>query len=175
MKDQFNQIYNSYETIQLLDLEVHGRNGLGSAAPVPGPDMVPTPIPASNQFDLSFGLGLELGGSVGEADLHATSEGEEAAMNFSPGPFDVQFLSTESTSSSGGGSSSSGSRRREQKKPKKKEESGWCDECHRSFSRRSDVRRHKITAHIKEAYGCPRCPIKCSRKDALLRHIRDQH
>lgn len=170
--DQYNQIYNSYETIQLLDLEVHGRSGLGSAALAPGPSLVPTPLPASDQLDLSFGLGLELGGSVGEADLQATSESEEATVNFSPGPFEVQFLSTASSSS---GCSGSGSQQTEQRKPKKKEESGSCDECHRSFSRRSDVRRHKITAHKKEAHGCPLCPIKCSRKDALLRHIRDQH
>lgn len=148
---------------------MHGRIGLGSTTLVPGSGLDPTPLPAPNQLDLSFGLGHELGGSVGEADLQVTSEGEEAAMDFSPGPFEVQFLSTASSSSG------SGSQRAEQRKPKKKEESGSCDECHRSFSRRSDVRRHKNAAHKKEAYGCPQCPIKCSRKDALLRHIRDQH
>jgi hypothetical protein len=148
---------------------------------VPGSDLVPTPLPASDQLDLSFGLGLELEGSVGEADLQATSEGEEAPMDFSPEPFEVQFLSTAS-SSGGGGSSSSGSgpQRAEQRKPKKKEESGSCDKCHRSFSRRSDVRRHKNTAHkntahSEVAYECPQCSIKCSRKDALWRHLRDQH
>jgi uncharacterized Zn-finger protein len=119
--------------------------------------------------------GLELGGSVVEADLQTTLEGEGATMDFSPGPFEVQFLSAASPSSICGGDSSSGSQRGEKRKPKKKEESGSCDECHRSFSRRSDARRHKITAHKKEEYGCPQCPIKCSRKDALLRHIRDQH
>jgi len=165
---------NVGQTIQLLDQEVHGRSDLGSAALVPGPGLVPTPLPASNQLDLSFGLGLELGGSVGEAYLPATSEGEEAAMDFSPAPFEVQFLSTASSSSG------SGSQRAEQRKPKKKEESGSCDKCHRSFSRKSDVRRHKNTAHNKdkdkkEGHGCPQCPVKCSRKDALLRHIRDQH
>lgn len=172
-EDQFDQIYNSYETIQLLDLEVHGRSGLGSAALLTGSDLVPTPLPAPDQLDLSFGLGLELGRIVGEADLQATWGGEEAAMDLSPGPFEVQILSTASPSSSSGGGS--GSQRVEQKKPKKKEESGSCDECHRSFSRRSDVRRHKNTAHRKEEYECPLCTIKCSRKDALLRHVRDQH
>lgn len=169
--DQFvnNRIYN--ETIQLLDMEVHGRSGLGSAALVPGSGLAPTPLPVSDQLDLSFGLGLELGGSVGEADLQASSEGEEAVMDFSPGPSEVQFLSTASSSSCSG----SGSQRAERRKPKKKEESGSCDKCHRSFSRRSDARRHKNTAHYNEEHQCPQCFIKCSRKDALLRHIRDQH
>ena len=155
---------------------MHGRGGLGSAALVPGSGLVPTPLPASDQLDLSFGLGFEVGGSVGESDLQSTSEGEEAAMDFSPEPFEVQILSTASSSgSNGGGASSPGSQRAGQRKPKKKEESGSCDECHRSFSRRSDVRRHKNTAHKGEAYRCPQCPIKCSRKDALQRHVRDQH
>ena len=162
---------------------MHGRGGLGSAALVPGPDLVPTPLPASDQHDLAFGLGLDLGGSVGEADLQATSEGKEAVMDFSPEPFEVQFLSTASSSGGGGSSSSSsgggsGPQRVERRrKPKKKEESGSCDECHLSFSRRSDVRRHKSTstAHSNMPHKCPQCHIKCSRKDALLRHIRDQH
>jgi Zinc finger, C2H2 type len=161
--------------MQLLDLEMHSWSGLGSAALVPGSGLAPTPLPTSGQLDLSFGLGLELGGSVGEAEIQAVSEGEEAAMDFSP--FEVQFLSTvsPSSSSSSGGGGSSGPQRAEQRKPKKKEESGSCDECHRSFSRKSDVRRHKKTAHNNGAHECPQCPIKCSRKDALLRHIRDQH
>lgn len=172
--DQLNQIYNSYDTMQLLDLEMHSRSGLGSAALVPSSGLAPAPLPTSGQLDLSFGLGLELGGNVGEAEIQAISEGEEATMDFSP--FEVQFLSTTSPgSSSSGGGGSSGPQRAEKRKPKKKEESGSCDECHRSFSRRSDVRRHKNTAHRNGAYRCPMCPIKCSRKDALLRHIRDQH
>lgn len=157
-------------------MEVHGRSGLGSAALVPGSGLVPTPLPASDQLDLSLGLSHELVGSVGEAGLQVTSEGGEAPMNFFPVPFEVQFLST--ASSSGGGSSSSsgsGPQRAEQRKPKKKEESGSCDKCHRSFSRRSDVRRHKKTAHKGEEFKCPQCLLKCSRKDAVLRHIRDQH
>lgn len=166
--------------MQLLDQEVHGLSGLGSAVPVPSLDLVPTLPPAPNQFELSFGLGLGLAGSIGEADLHweATSEGENVAMDFSPGPFEVQIPSSASSSSDGDGyGNASGSQRREQRKPKKKEESGSCDKCHRSFSRRSDARRHNITAHKTEGYeyACSQCPIKCSRKDALLRHIRDQH
>ena len=139
---------------------------------MPG-SLVPTPLPTPDQLDLSFGLGPELGGSVGEVDLQVAWEGEDPAMDFSPGPFEVQISSTASSSSIGGGGS--GSQRMEQRKPKKKEESGSCDECNRSFSRRSDVRRHKNAAHKKEAYECPQCSIKCSRKDALLRHVRDQH
>ena len=157
---------------------MHSRGGLGSAALVPSSGLAPIPLPTSGHLDLSFGLGLELGGNVGEAETQAISGGEEAAMDFSP--FEVQFLTTASpgggsSSSSSGGGGSSGPQRAEKRKPKKKEESGSCDECHRSFSRRSDVRRHKNTAHRNGAHGCPQCPIKCSRKDALLRHIRDQH
>ncbi len=152
---------------------MHNRNGLESGALVPCSSLIPTQLPAPNQLDLSLGLGLELGGSGGEADRQATWVGEEAAMNFSTGPYEVQFLTTASSSSS---SSGSGSQQVEQRKPKKKEESGSCDKCHRSFSRISDVRRHKNTAHKKiREHKCPLCHIICSRKDALLRHIRDQH
>ncbi len=160
--------------MQLLDLAVQNQGDLESHALVPCSSLVPTQLPAPNQLDLSLGLGLELGGSGGEADLQANWVAEETAMDldFSTRPFDVQSLST--ASSSGGGSGS----QRAEKKPKKKEESGSCDECHRSFSRRSDVRRHKNT-HIrdedKELHPCPKCHKLCSRKDALLRHIRDQH
>jgi uncharacterized Zn-finger protein len=60
-------------------------------------------------------------------------------------------------------------------KPKKKEESGVCAHCGQQFSRKSDARRHENTAHGREVHACPMCNIICSRKDALQRHIRDQH
>lgn len=147
---------------------MYNRGGLESNPLVPGSSLVPTPLPVANQLALSLGHGLELGGS-GEVDPQATWEGEEDAMEFSTEPFEAQQLNTASSSNG------SGSQWAEPRKPRKKEESGSCDVCSRSFSRRSDVRRHKNTAHGKEAHACPQCDVVCSRKDALRRHMRDQH
>jgi len=102
--------------MQLLDLAVQNQGDLESHALVPCSSLVPTQLPVPNQLDLSLGLGLELGGSGGEADLQANWVAEETAMDldFSTRPFDVQSLST--ASSSGGGSGS----QRAEKKPRKK-------------------------------------------------------
>ena len=147
---------------------MYERGGLESGPLVPGPSLVPTQLPDANQLDLSMMQGLELGGGT-EADPQGTWEGEDDAMDFSTEPFEVQSLNTASSSSG------SGSQWAEQRKPRKKEESGSCNLCSRSFSRRSDVRRHINTAHRNETHACPQCNVVCSRKDALRRHIRDQH
>lgn len=164
---QFNQFYNTYETFQLLN-QPYDRGGLEHGSLVPGPSLIPTQLPDANQLDLSLMQELDLGG-CSEADPQGTWEGEDDAMEFSTEPFEVQSLNTASSSSG------SGTQRTEQRKPRKKEESGSCDVCSRSFSRRSDVRRHMNTAHGNEVHACPQCHIVCSRKDALRRHIRDQH
>ena len=62
-----------------------------------------------------------------------------------------------------------------QKKPRKREDSGVCTQCGQTFSRGSDARRHERTAHGREIHACSMCNIICSRRDALHRHIRDQH
>jgi hypothetical protein len=152
---------------------------------VPGASLVPTQLPAPNRLELSQGRGFDFGGS-GEADFQPTWVGEEAAMDFSMGLFEVQHINTASPSSGSvsqqvqhisAAPSSSGSVSQQvgQRKPRKKEESGSCDVCNRSFSRRSDARRHMNTAHGTEVHACPQCNIVCSRSDALRRHMRDQH
>ncbi|KAF8485747.1 hypothetical protein DFH94DRAFT_707730 [Russula ochroleuca] len=148
---------------------MHGRVGLESSL-VPGSSLVPTQLPAPNHVDLPLARGFEFVENS-ETNQQATWESEEAlrGMHFSTVPPDVQHLST--ASSSGG----SGPQPAEQRRPRKKEESGSCDACKLSFSRRSDERRHKNTKHNKEVHACPQCHIVCSRRDALRRHMRDQH
>jgi len=134
-----------------------------------GSSLGPTPLPATNDAELPLSWwGSELG-ACGEADLQACWVGEDEA-NFLAGPSDAQAESPAPPSSNG-----SGSQKAEHRRQRKKEEGGWCELCNRWFSRRSDVRRHKNTAHAKEVHACPRCQIICSRRDALHRHIRDQH
>jgi hypothetical protein len=175
VRDQFHQNYNTYDAFPWLGQQMHGRMGLESGTLVPGPSLVPTQLPAPNQVDLSPARGFEFGGNIeaDKANFQATWESEVAVgvMGFSTVPSDVQHLST--------APSSSGSvpQLAQQRRPRKKEESGSCDACNLSFSRRSDERRHKNTKHgeSKEVHACPQCPIVCSRRDALRRHMRDQH
>jgi uncharacterized C2H2 Zn-finger protein len=128
------------------------------------PNLVPTPLPVTSDTPTQLAWwGSELVGTS-EVNLQATWAGEEG-LDFVEGHIDVQAESPVGT----------GSPQVEQRRQRKKEEPGWCDQCDRWFTRRSDVRRHKNTAHAKEVHACPQCHIICSRRDALQRHIRDQH
>lgn len=161
---------------------MHDRVGLesGTGTLVPGSSLAPTQLPAPNQVDLTMAGGFEfvenseaeLYGN-GEANLQTPWEGNEAVgvMDFSTVSPHVQHLTTASSSSS------SGTQLAHHRRPRKKEESGSCDACNLSFSRRSDERRHKNTKHgeNKEVHACPQCTVVCSRRDALRRHMRDQH
>jgi len=166
-KDQFGHYLNTFPDSlqQFLDMGAPDR---GSSALT-----MATPLPASNDTALpSAWWESDLGGSGGEASLQAGWAGEEGVVESS----DVQDESP--APSVGGGisrTSSSGSHHVEQRRRRRKEEGGWCNLCNRWFSRRSDIRRHKNTAHAKEVHACPQCHIICSRRDALQRHMRDQH
>ena len=51
-----------------------------------------------------------------------------------------------------------------------------CDECDRSFLRRSDLKRHSNTVHSDQMnFVCLTCGKKFSRKDAFYRHKRNIH
>ena len=178
-KDQFGHYLNTFPDSlqQFLDMGTPDRTSSALAIEsIPAP----TPLPASNDVVLlPAWWESDLGGSGGEASLQAGWAGEEN-KDFLAESSDVQ---DESPAPSGGGgdgdgivsTNTSGSHRVEQRRRRRKEEGGWCDLCNRRFSRRSDVRRHKNTAHTKEVHACPQCHIICSRRDALQRHMRDQH
>lgn len=68
-----------------------------------------------------------------------------------------------------------GVRKQKKPKPRKKEESGICGRCEMEFSRISDFKRHETAVHRRSVHVCKFCKVPCSRKDALQRHIRDQH
>ena len=131
------------------------------------PSFVPTPLQAA------MGTGfLPLGEPPregGNANWLSNWESENVDMDLS---MRVQGLQLESPMSS---TSNSAAGLGEPKKPRKREEGGVCGQCSQTFSRKSDIRRHKNTAHGTEVHACPQCNIICSRKDALQRHIRDQH
>src|SRR5260221_1221763 len=140
-----------------------GRGSGISTALAIRPNLFPTPLTATNDAILP----LEWWGSEfqrGEANLQATWAGEEG-VDILAGPSDAQAESPLPTSSSGSSESPQVAPRRE----RKREESGSCDLCNRWFSRRSDIRRHKNTAHAKEVHACPQCHIICSRRDTLRR------
>ena len=148
-------------------------SGQGSGVPSAlgiASNLSPTVLPAATN-DATLPLewwGPEFQG--GGASLQTTWVGEEGVASLA-GPFDAQAESPAPTSSSG----SSDPLQVVPRRQRKKEEGGSCDLCNRWFSRRSDVRRHKNTAHAKEVHACPQCHMICSRRDALQRHIRDQH
>jgi hypothetical protein len=166
-QDQWNRFFDTYaENVQqFLGIDVQDRTSVDSGALATGPSVIPTPLP--NDVALSLGGGPELQGNV-DVDLQASWE-SDGAIDLSTGLAEVQLENPEP--SSGG----SGSQQGEQRRGRRKEESGTCDLCGRWFSRKSDVKRHKNTAHAKEVHACPRCNIVCCRKDALNRHIKDQH
>ncbi len=141
--------------------ETHNLGYLESSATAMHPSFVPTPLPTA------MGIGfLPLGESPSEG---GDANWQSSDLGLSMGIRELQLESPiPSTSNSAAGLG-------EPKKPRKKEESGVCAQCNQTFSRRSDVRRHENTAHGREVHACPLCNIICSRKDALQRHIRDQH
>jgi len=164
--DQFNRILN--ESVgQVFDVETHNWGCTESTVFEAGWGLVPTPLPGTNDVSLSLGWEFSLGES-GEANLQRTWEGEGTATS-STALSEVQY---ESATSSG---SVFGSQQAEKRRSRKREEGGYCDVCNRQFSRTSDIRRHKKTTHTKEVHACSQCNIICSRRDALQRHIRDQH
>lgn len=170
-KDQLNHYLNTYpHGLQFPDMRGSGRGSYISTASSIGPNLFPpTPLPATNDAILPLAWwGSEL--QRGEANLQATWAGGEG-VDLPAGPSDVQSQSPLPTSKSGDPESPRVAPRRR----RKREEGGSCDLCNRWFSRRSDVRRHKNTAHTKEVHACPQCHIICSRRDALQRHLRDQH
>ena len=147
-------------------------SGRGSGVPSAlgiASNLAPTPLPATNDATLPlewWGPGFH----GGEASVQTTWVGEEGVDSLGV-PFDAQAESPPPTGSSG----SPDPLQVVQRRQRKKEEGGSCDLCNRWFSRRSDVRRHKNTAHAKEVHACPQCHMICSRRDALQRHIRDRH
>lgn len=143
---------------------MHNRGIAESRTLATGWSLPPTQLLAPDYATLSLNWGSELGGDD-EANLRTTLGGE--AVDSLTVPSEVQLESSQS-----GGS---GARQVERRRSRRKEESGVCDLCNRSFSRMSDVRRHKKTAHAKEVHACSQCHIICSRRDALQRHMRDYH
>jgi len=168
-QDQCNRFFDTYEEYfqQYLGSDVQGRTSVDSGALATGSSVIPTPLPTSDDAALSSGWGSELQRND-DANLQANWE-SDGAIDLSTGLVEVQLENPEP--SSGG----SGSQQGEQRRGRRKEESGICDLCHHWFSRKSDVKRHKNTAHAKEVHACPQCRTTCSRKDALNRHIKDQH
>jgi len=149
-----------------------GGSDRGSGAPSAleiASNLAPTPLPATNDATIPLEWwGHEFRG--GEASLQTTWVGEEGVGSLA-GLYDSQAESPPPTGSTGSSDPLQAVPRRQ----RKKEEGGSCDLCNRWFSRRSDIRRHKNTAHAKEVHACPQCHMICSRRDALQRHIRDQH
>ncbi|KAI7869491.1 hypothetical protein BDF14DRAFT_1686141, partial [Spinellus fusiger] len=47
-----------------------------------------------------------------------------------------------------------------------------CVECHRGFTRRHDLERHKRVHSGAQPYGCPNCHRQFARTDARTRHWR---
>ncbi|KAI0287302.1 hypothetical protein BC826DRAFT_972302 [Russula brevipes] len=129
---------------QYLGSDVQGRTSVDSGALATGSSVIPTPLPTSDDAALSSGWGPGLQRND-DANLQANWE--------SDGLVEVQLENPEP--SSGG----PGSQQGEQRRGRRKEESGMCDLCHHWFSRKSDVKRHKNTAHAKEVHACPQCRI----------------
>ena len=51
-----------------------------------------------------------------------------------------------------------------------------CEECNRSFTKFSDLRRHVTTIHAKlQSYDCNKCSKRYTRRDNLLKHVRVMH
>ena len=54
-----------------------------------------------------------------------------------------------------------------------------CDQCAKSFKRKSDLQRHCNRAHskviIENDFKCDQCGKKYSRKEHLLRHVKSAH
>lgn len=154
----------------IYNFAAHDLGVPGSSAPAVGqtPTLIPLPTPIQADVQLSL-VAASGGGGTGETEPHQATWGSEGIVDLSRRVSEIQLESTTPTGSD------SGMQQGEPRRTRKREESGVCDLCNRWFSRKSDVRRHKNTAHTKKVHACPQCPIVCSRKDALQRHIRDQH
>ena len=50
-----------------------------------------------------------------------------------------------------------------------------CEECEKSFTRRKDLNRHKLTHQPKGMFACFHCPKSYSRSDHRNRHIKMSH
>ncbi|KAH9015262.1 hypothetical protein EDB83DRAFT_240122 [Lactarius deliciosus] len=156
--DQFLGEYND-SLEQVLNLQTYGEPGDAQ-------NLYLEPSPAATQPSfLPTSIGLSLSGA---ANWQSNLESEDVDMDLSTRVNELQIESpTPSTSNLATGP---GKRSR-----KKKEEGGECSQCNKAFSRKSDARRHEITVHNGEEYICLLCNTPCCRKDALRRHMRDQH
>lgn len=45
-----------------------------------------------------------------------------------------------------------------------------CDVCNKTFSRQSNLNRHKLSVHGSSCFSCAKCDKTFNRKDAFLRH-----
>ena len=54
-----------------------------------------------------------------------------------------------------------------------------CENCDKTFKRKSDLKRHHVSAHsdidIKKKFKCPVCDKEFSRKFVLNRHTKRFH
>lgn len=106
----------------------------------------------------------------------ANRESEEVSNDVGPqmGAHEMQLEDpTPSTSGAGPG-----------ERKRKREESGTCDLCSKTLTRISDVKRHKKSVHKnkeEDEFVCELCEEVgkespyFSRRDALRRHMRNQH
>ncbi|KAH9170654.1 hypothetical protein EDB89DRAFT_1260595 [Lactarius sanguifluus] len=153
--DQFLGEYNE-SLEQVLNQQTYGEpsdaQSLGYLDAATQPSFLPT----------SIGSSLN-----GAANWQPILESEDVDMDLSTRVNELQIESpTPSTSNLATGPG---------KRSRKKEESGECSQCNKVFSRKSDARRHEMAVHDGEGYICQLCNTLCCRRDALQRHMRDQH
>jgi len=125
------------------------------------PNFVPTSLP-TDVMETEF---LSLGQPPIEDDADELSSWEEEPST------QVQELQH------GGPVASTSNRAAGLGEKRTKELSGECAYCGEAFSRKSDAKRHENSVHRREKFRfrCSLCATKCSRKDALERHIKKKH